>query len=77
MPQKKEMPTQSEQYDHQLRSELYVAMLQLNEFYLDAEDALVVTKDLGKCATHINKVMDHLPEVIKCYFACIEGGKDV
>lgn len=77
MPRKKaEMPSQSEQHDHKLQCDLYLAMNWLNEFYQDAEEEML-HKKTESCATSINKIMDHLPEVIKCYFAAIHGGRHV
>lgn len=78
MPKKitKTMPTQSEQFDDKLRSDLYVSMCQVREKCGDIFDAeqRANEDDLEKAMLAL---LDIVPGAIDNYFNCIEGGKDV
>ncbi|KAK1548636.1 hypothetical protein Q3G72_028167 [Acer saccharum] len=72
----KTMPTQSEQFDDKLRSDLYVAMCDVREKCGDIFDAeqRADEDDLEKAMLAL---LDIVPNAIDAYFKCIGGGKDL
>jgi hypothetical protein len=73
---KKTMPTQSEQFDDKLRSDLYASMCEVREKCGDIFDAeqRADEDDLEKAMLAL---LDIVPGAIDAYFKCIGGGKDV
>lgn len=73
---RKDSPTQSEQYDHKLRSELYACMLKLQDHALEMEYH-EDHNDADKLSDVLMELYKDVPKAVAAYFKCIEGGKHV
>lgn len=72
MPMKNSM-TQSEQYDKKLESELYLAMMDLNEVMGDVHEAEERHDEIA-LETHILLLLDIAPKVTEAYYNLVEKG---
>lgn len=73
MSKKNEVPTQSEQYDQKLRSELYTAMLEMQEISADLHEEEEANNEDG-VEICILKLLDLVPEAVNAYFMVVEKG---